>query len=321
MPVFPQLSFARTLEEEYLFNCDGSCTSGDDCACLSHGVANAGKRLPLLDVCVLCARRSTTRHYEYLLDCGNAQEGQRVLINPYCNQEGDYDVRFYLDNLDRTIFRAVGGPFIAYDPQHYQKVNDCGIKQTFRLIERNWLSRIFTFTYTYRLASPKNPQWFAYFCMNPRCKLDLLNFVDQVSAEGSPNIIYDVSQDVLLCLKCKHKATKVFSTCFKNNVHLILKHRGKSFSRCSFCNTMVHFDKYRFPQSCKECHETHVKLSLDRSKICYICSIPVNGGRRGGCQSFDISNKKYFLCKHHRIRASHSISTLSDLKSSLQEEE
>jgi len=317
MPIFPQLSFARSLEEEYLLDCDGSCASGIRCVSLSHGVSRAGRRLPLLEVCVLCARQQTTRLYNELLFCGNATEGGHLLLNPYCNHEGDYDVRCYLDNLERHSFHAIGGPFIAYDPEHYKKVSDCGIEQTLRLVESNWLSRLFTFDYSGIKPGPRRPQWWAYFCRNPRCKLDLLNFVDKVCAEGSPNIVYDVSQDNVLCLKCNQKATKVFSTCLTPNIHLILQDSiAGTFSRCSFCNTLIRFDKYRFPQCCGACHETHLKMSIERLQVCYVCNTFVHHSRRGGCQTFNLNNTKYFLCRNHRVQAFYSIKTLADLKSS-----
>lgn len=327
MTSIPHLIFSRSVEEAYMLSPDGTCVEGPQCRhVVDFGSSISGKALPGLSRCVLCCRYGATKTFNECLYHGSAAEGRQIIFNPYCNMEGDYCTSYYLDRQDENIYNAISGPFIAYDPSHYESTGPAGVTQKISSSPKdalNWFDMIFNQRV---LGGPirggqhiSERPWGISICTNPKCKINTLTFVNKSCAEGFDNTVYDMYRDKLCCIKCNTPVTTVGaeqitrgSNCLGRRLHL--KYGNKWYSRCAFCRTVVEFNKFRSPQSCDWCHKNCIDQAIESTKVCYYCSNPVGLSRRGGAQSVQVDDKTIYFCRQHRINGPTRTYTTEEFK-------
>ena len=313
MSLIPYLVFSRVQEERALANCDGTCVSGPRCvAVVDLGSETAGQALPSLSRCVLCCRASVTAQFNACMFHGSANSGRGIVFNPYVNMTGDYDPSLYLDRFDMNVYKAITGPFIAYERSHYNLVGPNSIVQISIGGDKrlNWFNSIFNQNVCpgpLPRAHISGRPWQIAICQNPKCKINILTFVNRAYAEGFDNTVFDMERNKLCCIKCQTPVTMVGSEeITRGNVargrHLFLNHDDKWDSRCAFCRTVVEFDKFRCPQTCDSCEKNFIDQAIESTKICYYCSSPVGLTRRGGAQTLSVGDETVYFCKQHRIK-------------------
>lgn len=314
MSVVPSILISREREEELMAECDNSCASGPKCACIvDFGMTKSGKVVDGCYTCVLCCRKETTLTFNECMFHGTVESGRGIIFNPYSNMENDYPNQYYLDRLDPNTFRGVSGLFVAYNPGHY-KVNPEGngivqcIPHTTTL---NWFNKIFKMDVNLGPINGGNHiverPWAIAVCCNPKCKINILSFINKPFAEGYDNTVFDMAAQRLCCIKCKTPVTKIESERVTRGVtclgrHLFLNHDDHWFSRCTFCRTVVEFNKLKSPQSCDYCHKLYIEQALESTRVCAYCSNPVGLSRRGGAQTIQVDDKTMYLCRQHRIK-------------------
>ncbi len=311
MSLIPYLVFSRAQEDESLANCDGTCASGPRCAIVVDLGGTPGRALPGLSRCVLCCRVATTIRFNDCMFHGSAREGRAVAFNPYVNMSGDYDPSFYLDRFDTNIYKAITGPFISYNSSHYRLESPTKVIQDIPGDKSlNWFDSIFK----QRVCPWPPPKshvtsrpWSLTVCANPKCKINILTFINRAYAEGFDSAVYDMERDQLCCIKCRTPVTKIQSEVItRGDVavgrHLFLQYEDKWYSRCAFCRTVVEFNKFRCPQTCDGCEKNYLDQAIESTKVCHYCSNPVGLTRRGGAQTILAGDRTVYFCRQHRLK-------------------
>lgn len=308
MASIPHVIISREDEERAMGRCNGKCKSGDLCVFQVDFGLPGGTPIGPFEHCVLCLRHNATRTFDDLLFTASAGDGTVELIGPYCNMEGDYDEDFYIDKQDRNCYRGFIGPFITYNPSHYT-VKDSGVVQSGIPAGKymNWLNALFCTDLTMVRA---NSRWSITVCANPKCKVDILNFINQSSAEGFAGTVYDMVKSELQCSKCNGKVSVVES----DEHGVLVEFKYKWYTKCAFCTTIVMFDKFNTPQTCDYCHNAMVERALESTKVCLRCSTPISMTRRGGGQMITIRDENVYLCRRHRVSGHLTFDTVEDLK-------
>ena len=284
--------FTRKFEEQTMRISDGSCKNGSRCISLTD---NPGTAIGDTGKCVLCCRFEATELYDRMYDI--ATSNSDVIVNPYRNISGDYNEEFYLKINDINLFRNVTGPFIRFNIDHYKLSDDSRgivqlIPETYKL---NWFSCLIDLERS--TFQKSDPNWYIVVCKNARCSGNVLTILDNQSAIGVHNCVYNLKNDYLQCVKCKTKTSNVFS---KKCPIPLINHGGISYTKCEFCKTAIMFDVTNFPQVCTCCLKKLKAKANESLKVCCYCNIPVNLNRRnGGKEERNEHGISKYYCKVH----------------------
>ena len=282
----------RKYEELLLAKADGSCVNGKQCI---SPTIKPGTAVKNIGKCVLCCRFEATKLFDNLYDVACSDITENVFVNPYNNIDGDYDVKYYLDALDKHVYKGVSGPFIRYNSKHYKTIdNKKGIEQLIPNSEQlNWLVHIIDMNRS--SFQQYNEKWYMIVCQNSKCRENVLSILDQQNSVGLNNTVFNLGEKKLLCGLCKSQTTRIDS---KPNG--LIEWKSNHYTKCAFCSTNILFNSMRFPQACSHCTSQFIKKAQDSLKICCYCNIPVNVNRRNGGKMITTENgtTKYY-CKIH----------------------
>lgn len=294
---------SRNTEEEYLKDCDDTCSNSSNCICKKmFQTTLAGKALKeiLLDCCLLCHRHDvTTRFFSGKVDC-------ETKLNQYVNISSQYPFNYLIDceNNIPGVYKGVYGAFIIFNQNDYTKVSDNSIIQNIpHVTDSHWINGNFDIDNS-NVKTTLSPVWQICYCENPKCKNTLLSCKNVRYGIGIENTFYNLHEDKIECKKCLHKV------CFKDSnpqTGLIL-FENLYMSRCYFCHTLIDYKPNETLQCCQHCEDSqNVDLILN-TRICARCkNIVTNNKRSGGLNMYKIVNSdncKYYvyLCKNHRLK-------------------
>lgn len=279
----------RSEEEGALLHADNTCARGKGCVSptVNAGTAFAG---PL---CIMCLRMEVTERFNRLYDEGVHVDNPPP-INPYVNVGGDYPDEYLLDITDPGVYKGVSGPFVRYDPSHYVRVGENGVRQNIPVTPpgSNWFSRLIDVGQS--VAVP-DPRWFIVACPNGNCSRDIFTLIDQQSATGVDHVVYNLDSGRVECVDCHHPTETIYSG---GPCNMVL-HRGKHYSRCVFCLNILPLNLLASPQVCGTCTKENQVRAMELNRTCSHCGVVVNVGRRKGGKCVPGADGPKYLCKQH----------------------
>ena len=281
---------SRETEEIALNSANGTCINGEVCVSPTAIPGTA-----LVDgKCVLCCRYETTQKFNDLFDFGVRNTSNETNINPYTNITNEYHENVLLDKTDIHIYKRISGPFIRYDKNDYTLVDDVKVVQNFERPKTiNWVKTLIDIE---RSTDPVPSKWFIAHCTTQKCKKKLFSIVDQQSATGMIDTVYNLGTNSLQCSYCKNDVEYIYS----NEMSNLVQYNKEDYTKCSFCNTLIKFNVLQSPRTCTTCLNGLVKRAQDAKKVCLYCNVHVNTSRRGGNKSIKQSDGTViYLCKVH----------------------
>lgn len=282
---------SREQEEQYLLNPDNTCQSGTTCIYRSDfNSLVSGKALArpgdLQAFCILCIRKRLTDSH---------QDQEQI----YFNCDSDYHRNNFL-TIDEN--NRVYGPCVKYNKKDYKLADDKkGIIQNLEKTSETYF-KVFEF------LDVKEPEykdhissgWSLLSCPNPKCPIDILNFVSKCRSLGIDNTVYDVKNQEIQCLKCKTKVETKTNSQYQKPI----LHNGKYYSKCYFCQTVTPFQN-SCVETCDECKTTNICYSDMEKEQCYYCNTFLYDKKTKRSEYKVLINDKdietIFLCQKHSI--------------------
>jgi hypothetical protein len=265
----------KTEEEHLLANCDGTCSSGDECLCIVDiGATLAGQAMYDygFSKCLLCNRR----------------DGQQ-----YCTIPENYPVEWIQNGFK-----------IKYNKENYKLVSVNNIEHVISVIndeicEESWISSLYYTTTT--VVDKISVDWKLPTCDTHRCKHPVHAYIDVHRAVGVSNSYYDIIEEMVKCEFC-HKSLHYIDS---NNG--VVEYNDQSYAQCRFCSTIIFFSQKLPVQICSTCTD-QCKSDIQKGRhICLYCKNTVNITQRKNIQEFKIRKtptsctETIYLCRLHRV--------------------
>lgn len=281
---------SRETEEIALSRANGTCANRDKCVSptVIPGTAIANGK------CVLCCRYETTKTFNDLFDFGVEAHTNCEAINPYTNITNDYRKEVLLDITDKHSYKCISGPFVKYNEDDYTLIDDLKVVQNFKPVKTiHWINTLINIE---KQVLPINKGWSIAYCKTTKCKKKVFSIIDQQSATGMTDTVYNLNTGTIQCSSCKVDINVIHS----NDKTGLVTYNEEDYTKCSFCNTIVKFDVFSAPPTCTSCLNSMVKRAQDAKKVCLYCNIHVNTSRRGGNKSVvQPDGSVIYLCKVH----------------------
>lgn len=281
---------SREMEDLALAHANGTCQNGDSCISPTSVPGTAfvqGK-------CVMCCRYETTKHFNDMFDYGTTNLIEKGTLNPYTNISNEYPESSLLDKTDIHVFKCIDGPFVLFNENDYTLVDE--FKVTQKIAKPNCINWFETLIDIEKSSLPAKKKWVFAYCKSSKCKKNFFSIVDQQSATGMTDTVYNLETDTLQCSTCKIDVEYIYSNDYTNFV----TYNEEDYTKCSFCDTIVKFDVRKSPSACSGCVNMLSKRAQDAKKVCLYCNIHVNTSRRGGNKCITQSDGTViYLCKLH----------------------